>query len=402
MGRRNFGAMKSFMILALPLFFLVTSCAEVQLKAIPAPSPDAKLRIFVQPTSDPGPRKGWGIPHGEFEKNIYRSAQRVLAKKGIYEVVPREEVRSVLGRQISTAWRWERDDWALTKKVGKALYAEYAMIFERGWWPLPYWRAVLINVDTGKQFAVFSEVEKHRGAFSRVIKASYRELFRDAKKDLMATAIRKGRRAQASQLGHRPPPPREVPSPVPPVKKTPALPAPKAPSSVSPAPAPKMSSKEHKTLSSLGRKVDIDKALEAEFGAKVRTRLAVYDLDAAKNLKIVALILSDALREELFQSGSFILVNRENVSKMVQELMLGQTGLIDEKQAVKAGKALAASQIIVGRLASIGKNSLLQAKRIDTETHGTLALGSLKCKQGEEEVLLVGMEELARKLVQAP
>jgi len=56
----------------------------------------------------------------------------------------------------------------------------------------------------------------------------------------------------------------------------------------------------------------------------------------------------------------------------------------------------------VGRLASIGKSSLLQAKRIDTETHGTMAISSLKCKQGKEEVLLDRMEELASKLILAP
>ena len=116
----------------------------------------------------------------------------------------------------------------------------------------------------------------------------------------------------------------------------------------------------------------------------------------------MALILSEALREELFRLGNVILVNRENMNQVVQEVTLGQTGLIDEKQAVQAGKALAARQIIVGRLASIGKSSLLQAKRIDTETHGTLAISSLKCKQGKEEVLLDRMEELAGKLVQAP
>ena len=139
MGKWNFGAMKSFMMLALPLLLLMTNCAEVQLKAIPAPLPGAKLRVFVQPTSGPEPRYGWRTPHEEFKKNMYRSMQRGLAKKGIYEVVPREEVRSVLGRQLSAAWRWERNDWALTKKVGKALYAEYAMIFERGWQLIPYW-----------------------------------------------------------------------------------------------------------------------------------------------------------------------------------------------------------------------------------------------------------------------
>ena len=90
------------------------------------------------------------------------------------------------------------------------------------------------------------------------------------------------------------------------------------------------------------------------------------------------------------------------MNQVVQEITLGQTGLIDEKQAIQAGKALAAKQIIVGRLASIGKSSLLQAKRIDTETHSTMAISSLKCKKGKEEVLLDRMKELAVKLVQAP
>jgi len=351
---------------------LMTSCAEVQVKAIPAPPPGAKLRVFVQPTSGSGPRHGWGIPHEEFERNMYRSAQGVLSKKDIYEVVPREDVRSVLGRQISTAWHWERNNWALAKKVGKALYAEYAMFFERGWQPIPYWRTVLINIDTGKRFAVYSDVvQGDKGAFRSAIRASYREIFRDAKKDLIATAIRKGRPAHVSQREPR-------------------------------SPAPQTPAKEQKTLSSLGRKVDILGTLESETITKGKSRIAVYDLDSAENLKIAALILSDALREELFSSRRFILVNRENVSKMVQELMLGQTGLIDEKQAVKAGKALAANQIIVGRLASIGKSSILQAKRIDTETHGTLALASLKCKQSEEETLLDRMVELVSKLVQVP
>ncbi|MEA3438630.1 MAG: CsgG/HfaB family protein [Thermodesulfobacteriota bacterium] len=375
---KNLKVMKLLMLIALPIFFLTTNCTEVQLSTIPPPSPDAKLRIFVQPTSGIKQRQGWRTPHKEFEKKMYEEVRQILADKGIYEVVHREDVQSVLGRQISTAWYWERNDWALARRVGKSLYAEYAMIVERGWEPTPYWRAVLINIETGKQFAVFSHVLKKgiQTSFSPVIKTSYREIFRDAKNDLMATAIRISKREQPSQSKY------QTPSP-----------------SVSPAPTPR---KEPPTLSSLGRKVDLAKALEAESAVKSRIRLAVYDLESAKHLKIVALILSEALREELFRLGNIVLVNRENMNQVVQEVTLGQTGLIDEKQAVQAGKALAAKQIIVGRLASIGKSSLLQAKRIDTETHGTMAISSIKCKQGKEEVLLDRMEELADKLVQAP
>ena len=286
---------------------------------------------------------------------MYKSVRQILAKKGMYEVVPREDVRSVLGKQISTVWYWERNDWALARRVGKSLYAEYAMIVVRGWHPKPYWRAVLINIETGKRFAVYSNVPKGvRAAFSPVIKASYREIFRDAKKDLLATAIRIGKRKQGSHIEHRTPPPMKVSAPIQRVEEPPVPP------------------KKPRALASLGRQVNLSKAFEAETAAKGRTQLAVYDLDSAKHLKIVALILSEALREELFRLGNFILVNRENMNRVLQEIKLGQTGLIDEKQAIQAGKVLAVSQIIVGRPASIEKSSLLQAKWIDTETHGIM------------------------------
>ncbi len=385
--KRNIKVMKLAILIALPTFFLTTNCAEVQLSTIPPPSPDAKLRIFVQPTSGIKQRHGWRTPHKEFEKKMYKAVRQILAEKGIYEIVNREDIRSVLGRQISTAWYWERNDWSLAKRVGKSLYAEYAMIVERGWEPSPYWRAVLINIETGKQFAVFSHVPKGKGdrrAFMPVIKVSYREIVRDAKKDLLATAIRIGKRKQGSHIEHKTPPSKRVSAPIQIAEKPPVPP------------------KKPRALASLGRKVDLAKPLEVKTDAKDRLRLAVYDLDSAKHLKIVALILSEALREELFRLGNIILVNRENMNKVVQEVTLGQTGLIDEKQAIQAGKALAAKQIIVGRLASIGKSSLLQAKRIDTETHSTMAISSIKCKQGKEEVMLDRMKELAGKLVQAP
>ncbi|MDY6791353.1 MAG: CsgG/HfaB family protein [Thermodesulfobacteriota bacterium] len=383
MKRWNTKVKKLWILLALPTFFLVTHCAEVQLNTIPPPPPGAKLRIFIQPTSSTAPKRGWRTPYKKFEKKMYQALRKTLSDQGMYEVVPKKDVRSVLGRQISTVWRWERNDWSLAKEVGRSVYAEYAMIAERGWEPSPYWRVVLINIETGKQFAVFSHVKVGtRGAYSPVIKASYREIFRDAKKDLMVTALRIGNRKKDPHLEHKSPPLKKVPASIQRVEK------------------PPVPSKKPRTLASLGRQVDIAKTLEEKSAAKGRAQLAVYDLDAAKHLKIVALILSEALREELFRLGNFILVNRENMNQVVQEVTLGQTGLIDEKQAVQAGKALAAKQIIVGSLRSIGKSSLLQAKRINTETHSTMAISSLRCKNGKEEVLLDHMEKLASKLVQ--
>jgi hypothetical protein len=147
------------------------------------------------------------------------------------------------------------------------------------------------------------------------------------------------------------------------------------------------------------RELDLEKELRAETLAEGRTRLAIYDFEAPEPFKTVALILSEALREELFRLGNFTLVNRENIVQVMNEMGLQQSGLVDEKQAVQAGKGMAARQIIMGKFGVLGNTSVLQAKRVDVETQGTLALSSLKCELGKEEEMLVRLPDLARKLV---
>ena len=100
--------------------------------------------------------------------------------------------------------------------------------------------------------------------------------------------------------------------------------------------------------------MDYDEVLSAEQTAKSGTNLAVYDLDTVEPYRVVALILSEALRQELFKLGLFQVVNRENIVKVLEEMALQQTGLVDEKEAAKAGKGLAAQQIVLGRYGILG------------------------------------------------
>ncbi len=116
-------------------------------------------------------------------------------------------------------------------------------------------------------------------------------------------------------------------------------------------------------------------------------------------MKVAGLILTEALREALHHSGNFVLIQRENMLKFLEEYKLQQSGLVDKKQAVRAAKWLAASEAVTGNLAVLGNTSLLQAKRMDIETLGTLAAGSIKCPAGREEELLDRMPELAAMLI---
>jgi hypothetical protein len=156
-------------------------------------------------------------------------------------------------------------------------------------------------------------------------------------------------------------------------------------------------------LSSGDKRRDFEKKLEKELQDEApgtdKTRLVVYDFDASERLQIVSLILTEALREELFILDRFRLVNRENMVQVLQELKLQQSGLVDEKQVVQLGKWLSANEAVTGRLTVLGSAYVLQAKRTDIKTLGTLGLGSLKCAAGQEDELLSGMPELARRLV---
>jgi hypothetical protein len=167
---------------------------------------------------------------------------------------------------------------------------------------------VLINIETGKQFKVFSRLELRGGEdiyLTEFSNAAYKEFFNIASSDMLTMAIRKGRHSAGVTI-----PP--IPS-----------------SSVSEKPS---------VSSPLSREIDSKKLLQPETKAEGRMQLAIYDFDALEPYKIAALILSEALREQLFRLSHFTLVNRESLIQVLNEIGLQQTGLIDEKQAIQAGK----------------------------------------------------------------
>ncbi len=129
-------------------------------------------------------------------------------------------------------------------------------------------------------------------------------------------------------------------------------------------------------------------------------RIVVYDLETTQPMQVAGLIITEALREEILKLGSFDLVNREDLARAMDELKLQQSGLVGEKEAVTMGRWLAARQSVTGRLGSLGSTTVLQTKRTDIETMGTLSIGSLKAAAGREEDLLEGLPDLAKKLTQ--
>ena len=410
------------------LLIFAAGCAEVRLNTIPAPPPTTKLRVFIQPVTGLREQTRWKVPHEEWARRQLRMVRAFLRTTGIFEMATEEEFASVTGKRTFSILDWSSKDWSLVRQVGQALHTDYAMIVGRGFSKgFHESEMVLINIETGKRFKVLLLTKKDRSTtgkhLAQMNRLAYDKIFREAKNDLLGTAIRKGSLAAPQFFMAKaplPPPPsaKPAPAPLPPSSAVPKSPVeekpsaatrpespqkPPTPSPVAPKPAPPPEPRLEEKPSAaqeVSEKLDYDEVLSAEETPTTGTNLAVYDLDTIEPYRVIALILSEALRQELFKLGLFHMVNRENIVKVLEELALQQTGLVDEKEAAKAGKGLAAQQIVLGRYGILGKNSVVQAKRVDVETQGTLGLGSLRCDVGREDELLAHMTELAREIAQ--
>ncbi len=353
----------------------------------------AKVRVLILPLSGTPPRVGWAKPHGIFRRDTIAAVSRILLDQGFFEVVPDEEVVAAGGGEDIPPWRWLQDDLDLVKRVGRAVRADFAVVNTREFIQGHNYRSqvICLNLWTGKKFTDSYMIapstspeafgEENRKAFRRY----YRKLFQEAKADLLKISLRKAESLAAAKPGLQ----AERAA----VAREDLLGETKLPGGLPEDAFLEAEPQPRPARKGAGEIAPLRKGARAG-----KTRIVVYDFASPENLSVPSLILTEALREELLKRGDFVLVNREDLGRLAGEMKVQQSGMIDEKQAVRLGKGLAAAEAVTGRLHTLGNTYILQAKRTDIETMGTLSIGSLKCPVGREEELLAQMPLLAKKL----
>ena len=213
---KNILMLRASTVAVLLVLLCLNACTTAHLNTIPSPAPSAKLRVLVLPiTGDPPYAHTrnvgyWGTPHEEYKKKTLAAMRRFLQDKGIYQVVPEKDLKAVLGSQEIEGWQWLKNNMALVRQVGKALHADYAMITMRNFVGSFNYQFEMkcINLESGIQytssgFSGSSIAESHGMRWERqaeVNKQTYRQIFYDAKGDMLATAIRKGRLLPANDI----------------------------------------------------------------------------------------------------------------------------------------------------------------------------------------------------------
>ncbi|MEW6558056.1 MAG: CsgG/HfaB family protein [Elusimicrobiota bacterium] len=132
------------------------------------------------------------------------------------------------------------------------------------------------------------------------------------------------------------------------------------------------------------------------FCTEIKT-IAVIDFGAQNTSASDAAIISDFLRTELVKKECFKVVDKTNMTKILEEQKFQYTGCTDQICAVQIGKVLNVQLMVIGLYSKLEELRYLTANIVDVET-GEIII-SEKMKFEEVKDINKVVEKLAEKLV---
>ena len=155
-------------------------------------------------------------------------------------------------------------------------------------------------------------------------------------------------------------------------------------------------------------KTDIEECLKVPLGASTaplpdpeKMKVAVLDFTSPdEKEKELAIAIANNLQTKLIGFKNYtILVRGESLAKVIEELALQQSGVVDEETAVEVGKQLGAKFVISGTVMKPGSFYTVNAILIDVETGTAINAASINAQKKDD--ILNMIPELALKLTGA-
>jgi len=111
-----------------------------------------------------------------------------------------------------------------------------------------------------------------------------------------------------------------------------------------------------------------------------------------------AAALTDRLRQELFQTGAFNVMERAEMNAILKEIGFQQTGCTSNECVVQAGRILGARDMIAGSVGKMGELHTVTLRVIDVESSEIKKMVTVDCLCPIEEVMTIRLREAANKI----
>ena len=108
--------------------------------------------------------------------------------------------------------------------------------------------------------------------------------------------------------------------------------------------------------------------------------------------------LTDRFRDELFNTGAFIVLERGKMDEVLKEQGFQQTGCVTSECAVEIGNMLGVQQMVGGSIGKVGNIYTVSARIIDVETGKVLKSANYDHKGDIGQLLIIGMKDLSYDL----
>ncbi|OGF48956.1 MAG: hypothetical protein A2231_10945 [Candidatus Firestonebacteria bacterium RIFOXYA2_FULL_40_8] len=142
---------------------------------------------------------------------------------------------------------------------------------------------------------------------------------------------------------------------------------------------------------------DIEEEGETQAIKKEKIRVAVMDLDSKDVSRATTGVVSDFLRNSLFSTGKYIVLERTNMDKILKEQQFQTSGCTNAECAVELGKLLNVQEIIIGSVGKIGRKYYLNIRSVNVESGEIVKTASEQCE--EESDLTRTCTSIVEKLV---
>ena len=135
------------------------------------------------------------------------------------------------------------------------------------------------------------------------------------------------------------------------------------------------------------------------FSQSEKLSIAVLELDAHGITDYEAAILTDRLRNELFKTGVFRVMEREQMDEILKEQGFQQTGCTSSECLVQVGQLIGVNRMIGGSVGKVGETFTVSLRLIDVETGEVIKIAT-KDVFGKIDILLTTtIPQIAKDIV---